>query len=1060
MTTERYNAGAVEPRWQQIWAERGTFSAPNDDPRPKYYVLEMFPYPSGKLHVGHVRNYTIGDVVARYKRAKGFNVLHPMGWDAFGLPAENAAMERKVHPRDWTRGNIDTMRAQLQLMGLSIDWSREIATCDPSYYKHQQKLFLDFLKAGLVERKSSKVNWDPVEQTVLANEQVVDGRGWRSDALVEQRDLTQWFFKITAFADELLSAIDGLDRWPEKVRLMQKNWIGRSEGLLVRFALDPKTTPSGEDEMQVFTTRPDTLFGAKFMAVAPDHPLAAAVAAKNPALADFIAECKRHGTAQAVIDTAEKQGFDTGIRAVHPFDPSWKLPVYVANFILMEYGTGAIFGCPAHDQRDLDFVNKYGLGNTPVVCPPEQDPATFVIIDIAYDGDGRMINSRFLDGMTVPEAKEEVARRLESDMRGNRAVGERKIQYRLRDWGISRQRYWGCPIPIIHCEKCGVMPVPEKDLPVELPMDVTFDGPGNPLDRHPTWKHVPCPQCSGKARRETDTMDTFVDSSWYFARFTDPWITTAPTNRAMVDAWLPVGQYIGGIEHAILHLLYSRFFMRAMRVTGHAGVDEPFAGLFTQGMVVHETYRKADGEWVEPSAVRIETAGESRSAFIVPGGEPIEIGSIEKMSKSKRNTVGLDEIAGTAGADTARWFMLSDSPPERDVIWSEKGVQGAARFVQRLWRLVSEAAEIAKSAPRDTTSVIRRGRHKGTQGSARRLGQDLPGNRKAALQRLHRAYLRDGERAERGDRRGCVQRRRHPRFRLGARRSRRNSGTVVPPDDAAPRRRMLGSPWPRHARRRGAVARAGSRVADRGDDYAAGAGERQEARRHHGGARCRASGYRSWPCLRSRRCAARSTANRRRRSSSSRRGSSMWSREQNRTASFVCRIAGALALAVTLAACFQPLYGDRSAIGGPGVREALAGVEIVPIEAPKGSDLAPLAVLIRNELMFGVTGGSGGAPPTHRLVVRLAASRTPVVSTIGTYEFETVAIDASFTLTELATKKVVLNANSGARATFDMPGSQQRFARDRGLRDAQMRSAKVVADQVRARLASYFFAGT
>jgi leucyl-tRNA synthetase len=698
MASERYNPREAEARWQKVWEEREVFATRNDDPRPKYYVLEMFPYPSGKLHVGHVRNYTIGDVVARYKRAMGLNVLHPMGWDAFGLPAENAAIERKIHPRGWTYDNIATMRSQLKLMGLSIDWSREIATCDPAYYKHQQKLFLDFLKAGLVERKNSKVNWDPVEQTVLANEQVIDGRGWRSDAIVVQRELTQWFFKITAFSQDLLDSLDRLDRWPENVRLMQRNWIGRSEGLLIRFALDPSTTPNREDDLEIFTTRHDTLFGAKFMALSPDHPLATAAAAKDSALAKFIAECKRHGTAQQLIDTAEKQGFDTGMKAIHPFDPNWKLPVYVANFVLMEYGTGAIFGCPAHDQRDLDFVNKYGLGNTPVVCPPGQDPASFVITDKAYEGDGRLINSRFLDGMTSDEAKQEVARRLEQTIRGNRPVGKREVNFRLRDWGISRQRYWGCPIPIIHCGSCGIVPVPESDLPVTLPEDVDFDRPGNPLDRHPTWKNVACPQCGKPATRETDTMDTFVDSSWYFARFTDPWIKTAPTDRTQVDHWLPVDQYIGGIEHAILHLLYSRFFTRAMKVTGHVGLDEPFTGLFTQGMVVHETYRKADGSFAEPAEVQIETDGGTRRGTLIATGAPVEIGPNEKMSKSKYNTVGLDEIAGTFGADTARWFMLSDSPPERDVIWTEQGVQGAWRMVQRLWRLVRESAEVAAIA--------------------------------------------------------------------------------------------------------------------------------------------------------------------------------------------------------------------------------------------------------------------------------------------------------------------------------------------------------------------------
>jgi leucyl-tRNA synthetase len=699
MTSERYNARETEPRWQRQWDEKSIFVSKNDDTRPKYYVLEMFPYPSGRIHIGHVRNYTLGDVIARFMRAKGFNVLHPMGWDAFGLPAENAAMERKVAPKAWTYDNIAAMKKQLQSIGLSLDWSREFATCDPSYYKHQQKLFLDFLRAGLAEREKRKINWDPVDMTVLANEQVIDGRGWRSGAPVELREINQWVFKITKYSQELLDALDTLDRWPDKVRLMQRNWIGRSEGMLVRFALDPATTPDGESELKIFTTRHDTLFGAKFMAIAPDHPLAQAAALRNPKLAGFIAEAKRHGTAQEIIDTAEKQGFDTGIKAIHPFDASWKLPVYVANFVLMEYGTGAIFGCPAHDQRDLDFVNKYGLGNTPVVCPEGQDPKTFVITDTAYDGDGRMINSRFLDGMTIEQAKKEVAKRLEGDVRGNMPVGERKVNFRLRDWGISRQRYWGCPIPVIHCPRCDVVPVPDKDLPVVLPEDVSFDKPGNALDHHPTWKHVSCPQCGGKATRETDTMDTFVDSSWYFARFTDPWNEKAPTTPSVADRMMPVDQYIGGVEHAILHLLYSRFFTRAMKATGHIDMEEPFAGMFTQGMVVHETYRTADGSYATPAEVLVESGANGRRASLIASGEEVSIGPIEKMSKSKRNTVDPDDIIATYGADVARWFMLSDSPPDRDVIWSDERVQGASRFVQRLWRLVNESADIAKAAP-------------------------------------------------------------------------------------------------------------------------------------------------------------------------------------------------------------------------------------------------------------------------------------------------------------------------------------------------------------------------
>ncbi len=699
MRPERYNVRESEAKWRKAWADAQVFKTLNDDPRPKYYVLEMFPYPSGRIHVGHVRNYVMGDVVARYRRARGFNVLHPMGWDAFGLPAENAAAQNNTHPAKWTYANIETMRAQLQSMGLSHDWSREIATCDPSYYKHQQKLFLDFLDAGLVTRKKSKVNWDPVDQTVLANEQVIDGRGWRSGAVVEQRELTQWFFKITEYSDDLLASLDRLDRWPEKVRLMQRNWIGRSEGLLVRFVVDPKTLGAlaGEPEtteLEIYTTRPDTLFGAKFMAIAPDHPLAGAAARRDPALATFIEECRRIGTSVAAIETAEKRGYDTGLRVLHPFDADWLLPVYVANFVLMEYGTGAIFGCPAHDQRDLDFVNAYGLGATPVVSPPGADPATFTVDKIAYDGNGVMINSRFLNRMTVEEAKEEVARRLEQTMLGDRPQAKRQINTKLRDWGISRQRYWGCPIPIIHCEACGVVPVPAKDLPVRLPDDVTFDQPGNPLDRHPTWKHVACPQCGGPATRETDTMDTFVDSSWYFVRFTDPANASAPTNRAAADHWLAVDQYIGGVEHAILHLLYSRFFTRAMRRCGYLDLDEPFAGLFTQGMVVHETYRDERGQWLAPSEVRVEADGEGRRAFLLKGDEPVEIGPIEKMSKSKRNTVDPDEIIETYGADTARWFMLSDSPPERDVIWTEAGVQGAFKQTQRLWRLICEIERV------------------------------------------------------------------------------------------------------------------------------------------------------------------------------------------------------------------------------------------------------------------------------------------------------------------------------------------------------------------------------
>ncbi|NKL34448.1 leucine--tRNA ligase [Rhizobium leguminosarum bv. viciae] len=706
MATERYNPRDAEPRWQQKWNEDKVFETDNADPREKYYVLEMFPYPSGRIHMGHVRNYAMGDVVARYKRARGYNVLHPMGWDAFGMPAENAAMERGVHPASWTYQNIGSMKAQLKAMGLSLDWSREFATCDVEYYQHQQHLFLDFLEKGLVYRKQSKVNWDPVDNTVLANEQVIDGRGWRSGALVEQRELTQWFFKITDFSQDLLDALDTLDQWPEKVRLMQKNWIGRSEGLTIRWEIVPETAPAGESEVTVYTTRPDTLFGASFLAIAADHPLAKDAAAKNPDIEAFCEECRRAGTSLAALETAEKKGMDTGIRVRHPLDPSWELPVYIANFVLMDYGTGAIFGCPSGDQRDLDFAHKYGLPVVAVVMPRDGDAASFSVGDTAYDGDGVMINSRFLDGKTTEEAFNIVADRLSAASLGNAPQGERKVNFRLRDWGISRQRYWGCPIPVIHCDDCGVVPVPKADLPVKLPDDVTFDQPGNPLDRHPTWRHVSCPNCGKDARRETDTMDTFVDSSWYFTRFTAPW-EEKPTDPEAANRWLPVDQYIGGIEHAILHLLYSRFFTRAMRETGHVAATEPFKGLFTQGMVVHETYSRGAGasrEWVAPADIRIDELDGKRRAFLLTSGEEVAIGSIEKMSKSKKNVVDPDDIIASYGADTARFFVLSDSPPERDVIWSEAGVEGAHRFTQRLWRLISEAADaLSAVAPAPAT---------------------------------------------------------------------------------------------------------------------------------------------------------------------------------------------------------------------------------------------------------------------------------------------------------------------------------------------------------------------
>ncbi|MCA6267792.1 MAG: leucine--tRNA ligase, partial [Phenylobacterium sp.] len=657
----RYNPKETEPKWRRAWEAADAFRAgPPDPSRPKYYVLEMFPYPSGRLHMGHVRNYALGDVIARYKRARGFNVLHPMGWDAFGLPAENAAMERGVDPKAWTYDNIARMRSELKELGLSIDWSREFATCDVEYYGRQQAWFLDLFEKGLVYRKEGQVNWDPVDQTVLANEQVIDGRGWRSGAVVEKRRLSQWFLRITDYADALTDDLKGLERWPEKVRTMQENWIGRSRG--ARFAFH-FTDPARPDGLEVYTTRPDTLFGAAFVGVAADHPLAAEVAARNPAAAAFVDACRRGAVSEAEIETAEKLGFDTGLRVRHPFDPSVELPVWIANFILMDYGAGAIFGCPAHDQRDLEFARKYDLPVRPVVLPPGADPATFEVGDEAWTGSGVLFNSGFLDGLDIESAKAAAIARLEAE-----GAGQGATVFRLRDWGVSRQRAWGCPIPIIHCPACGVVPVPRDALPVAHPADIVFGKAGSALDRHPTWKHTSCPRCGGAAARETDTLDTFVDSSWYFARFTDVEAAEA-IHKAAADYWLPVDQYIGGIEHAVLHLLYARFVTKALADAGQLSVREPFAGLFTQGMVTHETYRRQSGDWVEPGEVVIETEGRSRRARLAASGEPVVIGDPEKMSKSKKNTVPPGEIFEVYGVDAARLFVLSDSPPERDAQW-------------------------------------------------------------------------------------------------------------------------------------------------------------------------------------------------------------------------------------------------------------------------------------------------------------------------------------------------------------------------------------------------------
>ena len=677
MTADRYDPATSDIRWQKAWDQAQTFRADDASPKPRSYVLEMFPYPSGRIHIGHVRNYTMGDVLARFKRMKGFEVLHPMGWDAFGMPAENAAMEKGVHPGGWTRDNIANMKAQLKRLGFALDWSRELATCEPEYYGQEQALFLDLYAAGLVYRKESAVNWDPIDQTVLANEQVIDGRGWRSGALVEKRKLSQWFLKITAFADDLLNGLGALDKWPEKVRLMQENWIGKSQGLQFRFDL------SNGEALEVYTTRPDTIFGASFVAVAADHPVAQGVAATSPAAQDFIALCRKGGTTAAELETAEKLGFATGLTARHPFTGE-DLPVYIANFVLMDYGTGAIMAVPGHDQRDFDFARKYDLPILRVVAA-SADMASAPFGDEAEAGDGILVNSGFLDGMAVAEAKAAVIARAQAE-----GWGQGKTVWRLRDWGVSRQRYWGTPIPFVHCEICGVVPVPKKQLPVTLPDDVDFSVPGNPLDRHPTWKHVACPQCGHPARRETDTLDTFVDSSWYFLRFASQ-PADRPFDPAVIAQWLPVEQYIGGIEHAILHLLYARFWTRALAHIGLIQITEPFASLFTQGMVTHETYERRNPDNGQPiffSPAEVERSGDG--ATLRADGAPVEVGRVIKMSKSKKNVVDPDEIVARFGADAIRWFMLSDSPPERDLPWSEAGIEGCARFVQRLWRLFAQ----------------------------------------------------------------------------------------------------------------------------------------------------------------------------------------------------------------------------------------------------------------------------------------------------------------------------------------------------------------------------------
>jgi len=705
MTDQRFNPLAADQRWQKRWAESGVFEADDASEKPRSYVLEMFPYPSGRIHMGHVRNYTMGDVLARFRRMQGFEVLHPMGWDAFGMPAENAAMEKKVHPGDWTRANIKAMSAQLKKLGFAFDWSRELATCEPDYYGQEQALFIDMFENDLVYRKESAVNWDPVDMTVLANEQVIDGKGWRSGAPVEKRKLSQWFLKITDFADDLLSGLDGLKGWPEKVRVMQENWIGKSQGLQFHFTLSEQQ--GALETIEVFSTRPDTIFGASFIAVSADHPLTQHLAADNDAIAAFAEECKAGGTTAAELETMEKKGFDTGLKVKHPMDPAWELPVFVANFVLMDYGTGAVFGVPAHDQRDLDFARKYMLPVTRVVAAEGEEETP--IHDEAYTGPGKLVNSRLLDGMDVETAQKTIIDKAESEN-----WGKAQTTWRLRDWGVSRQRYWGTPIPIIHCEDCGPVPVPKDQLPVVLPEDIDFETPGNPLERHATWKHVDCPKCGQAATRETDTLDTFTNSSWYFLRFASQ-PDDKPFDPEVVKKWMPVTQYIGGIEHAILHLLYARFWTRALASIGQLEFQEPFESLFTQGMVTHETYRvfipdekgntiAPRSYWVGPDEV--ERKGES--LIEIDSQLPVDIGRIEKMSKSKKNVVDPDPIIEQYGADAVRFFMLSDSPPERDLPWSEAGIEGSWRFVQRLWRLFISVTENSDAQVKEDKALNRK----------------------------------------------------------------------------------------------------------------------------------------------------------------------------------------------------------------------------------------------------------------------------------------------------------------------------------------------------------------
>ena len=1018
----RYPFDDTEAKWQRIWQDRRTFEATHDPARPKYYVLEMFPYPSGRIHMGHVRNYTIGDVVARYKRAQGFAVLHPMGWDAFGLPAENAAMAKGVHPAEWTYANIAEMRTQFQSIGLSLDWSREIATCDPAYYRHEQAMFLDFLEAGLVYRKESWVNWDPVDQTVLANEQVIEGRGWRSGAVIERRKLAQWFFRITEYSQELLDALAGLDRWPPKVRLMQERWIGRSEGARVRFAVIGRAEP-----LEVFTTRPDTLFGASFMALAPDHPLSIELADKDPGVAAFIAACARTTTSEEALEQAEKVGHDTGLRCRNPLDPGQELPIYVANFVLMDYGTGAIFGCPAHDQRDLEFARKYGLPVVPVVLPPGEEPERFAIGAEAYVGEGRLINSDFLNDLDVATAKQRVVEELE-----RRGIGTGEVSYRLRDWGVSRQRYWGCPIPVIHCPRCGIVPVPREQLPVTLPPDIEIGRPGNPLDHHRTWKHVACPRCGGEAERETDTFDTFVESSWYFLRYCSPHAAAA-FERAAVDAWMPVDQYIGGVEHAVLHLLYSRFFTRALKRCGYLDFDEPFIGLFTQGMVCHKTFRDDAGNWLQPDEVEERPVGVWRA---LDDGRPVERRPLREDEQVQAQHGRSDgQHRGLRRRYRAAVHALRQSPRARSGM-DRGGDRRRLALPQPSVAHVRGASAAARAAGHADAwpPVAGRDRTEARDPADHRRG--LPGARAVPLQQSGRADPRAVEsgRAVRCRRSGGVG---------VAARGAGDPGPAARAHGAAHRRGAVAASWPYDAAGRRRLAAGGPRLAGGGPGHHRGAGQWQAARHDQPAARQRPRHHRGRGAGRVQR-----PPRHRGQAAPARRRGARQGGQRSGLRMVLRRRALLLGLAGGVGACnFRPLYLAPGA-DNTATQSDLAAIEIQGLGGRLG-------YLLRNALLDELNPASLEIPPRYVLDVSLSSRADPLGiqldSTITRYNL---ALFAVFQLRDKTTSNVLVSSAVQRISSYNV--SRQPFADLTAAHTAERRAAQEVATEIRTLLAVEF----